>query len=106
MAEQDTPTPFIPEGAYPAQEPDLTPRQSGWLLLSIVAAVLLTLVSVFLWVTWPLAVLAWFVAAALVLADAVGKKLARRRAERHPEMLPPPPPPPRREPDPARFETP
>jgi hypothetical protein len=106
MAEQDTPTPYIPEGPYPAQEPDLTTRQSGWLLLSIAVAGLLTLVSAFLWVAWPLAVFAWFVAASLFLADTVGKKLARRRAERHPETLPPPPLPPRREPDPARFETP
>lgn len=105
MAENTERVPFYRRGPYPAEEEDLTHRQSGWLMGSLVVAVLLTIVSAFVFVTWPVALIAWVVVAALFVVDVAGKKVARRHAESAPAG-PPPPEPRRREPDPAKGETP
>lgn len=93
MAEQYTG--YKERGPYPGEEPDISRRQSGWLYISMGAALLLTLVSVVTVVTWPLAIAAWAVVAILFTVELIGKraaaKLTASSSRTRDDTAPPPP---------------
>lgn len=91
MAEQYTG--YKERGPYPGEEPDISRRQSGWLYISMGAALLLTLISVVTVVTWPLAIAAWAVVAIFFTVELIGKRAAAKlSSSRSRDATAPPPP--------------
>lgn len=74
---------YFERGPYPGEEPDLTRRQGGWFFVALAGAAVLTLASVVLVFTWPLAIAAWALVAVLWGVELVAKRAAVRLQREH-----------------------
>lgn len=74
---------YYERGPYPGEEPDFTRRQGGWLFAALALAFVLTMVSVVLVATWPLAIAAWTLVAVLWGVQLVAKRVGARFQHEH-----------------------